>query len=214
MWQEKWSCGWKKTTKAALGRQEEAMTDRQKHQDASMKASKGRLRSSSLLGKDSNVWNSGTGTQWQLVQHAGKRCYQYSVCELAHTHAFPNTHGLGNFSLLLPLPEVCHAAMPTKCAESIAWQCFHNKLSWPGAIHTSLAPQTKWTVTAGSLSLCRSTWLTRFEEAISKLLLHHFTLTCLTSASHHTSRQEKPQSLNHRLKSTELHNITKGLLLC
>lgn len=37
------------------------MTDRQKHQDANMKASKGRIRSVSLLGKDSNVGNSGTG---------------------------------------------------------------------------------------------------------------------------------------------------------
>lgn len=35
-------------------------------------------------------------------------------------------------SSLLPFPEVCYAAMPTKCAESIAWQRFHNKLSWPG----------------------------------------------------------------------------------
>lgn len=53
---------------------------------------------------------------------------------------------------VLPFPEVCHTAMPTKCAESIAWQCFHSKLSWLGATQTSLAPHTRWIITAVSLS--------------------------------------------------------------
>lgn len=93
------------------------MTKRQKHQDETMKALKGRIRSSSLLGKDMNVWNSRTGTQWQLAQHTGKRCYQYSVGELTHKHTFPNAHGLGNFSLLQFCPFQKFVTLP--CQQSV-----------------------------------------------------------------------------------------------
>lgn len=116
----------KQTTKAALRRQGEAMTDRQKHQEASTKALKGRKRSLSFLGKDSNVWNA----DWHTVTTASA-CWKKMLLSIFCVWANTNTYFSQSIwawqflsSSLLPFPEVCHAAMPTKCAESITWQCF------------------------------------------------------------------------------------------
>lgn len=163
------------------------MTDKR---DASMKALRGRIGSSSLLGKDINVWNSGTGTQWQLAQHTGRRCYQYSVGELTHTHTFPNTHGLGNFSLLQFCPFQKFVTLP--CQQSVP------KASLGCA----------FTISSPSWRPSRLPWLHKLSELSQQNHFHSaddldslmippasfsatISFTCLTSASHHTNSQGK-----------------------
>lgn len=193
------------------------MTDRQKHEDASMKALKGRLRSSSLLGKDSNTWNSGTGTQWQLAQYAGKRCYQYSVCELAHTHTFPNTHGLGNFSLLHFCPFQKFVMLP--CQQSV------QKASLGSA----------FTISSPGRGLSRLPWLHKRSELSQQdhflsAEVHDLHSLKMPSASYsatishlpawhmHPITQADRENPNHWITdwraNQESHKVTKSLLLC
>lgn len=206
---KRWSCGWKKTTKAALRRQEEAMTDRQKHWDASMKALKGRMRCLSLLGKDSNIWNSGTGTRWQLAQHAGKKMLLSIFCVWANTHMlFPIHLGL---AISISFTSAPSRSLPRCRAKEgfrklrLAALCTKSS---PGleAIKPSSAPQTKWTITAASSLFRRSTSRQHFDDTIGKLHCHHFTFTCLTSAPQHASRQE---NLLVGEKSPNKHWITE-----
>lgn len=160
---------------------------------------------------------------WHTVT-TGSACWKRMLlsicCAWANTHIlFPIHLGLAIcifFTSALSRSLPCCYANKVCRKHHLALLC---TISSPGlgTLKTSLASQAKWTITAVPLLLCRSTSLKKFDDTISKLLCHHSIFTCLTSAQVdrkiYSWGKIPKQTLNHRLKSQELYNFTKCLLL-
>lgn len=105
----------------------------------------------------------------------------------AKTHTFPSPFGLGNFYFLHFCPFQKFATLP--CQQSVQkaslGSALHNKLSWPGGYQDFLGSSNK--------ANCRNSITFALQKHITWAFwwYHHSTYSCLTSAPHYTSRQEK-----------------------